>query len=257
MTPFIQSIRPLIAGFIAAAAFLASGCASSRTSFLLSEKTPASHRSSVNDVDSTQAQEVTVADASRLAENSSLTQPPTPEIRLVGASDFDTSSSFESLQAIDGAAQVETISSWSLAAIESIALQQNPALLQASASAHKAMGYRNQVGRKPNPIVGYQGAQIADKGTDQHAAFYEQEIVRGDKLRRNERVLNQEIQSQLWEVETQRFRVLTDVRQRFYEALAAQRRMKLANEFEVVAVKGVRVAEARMNAKEGTRPEGV
>ena len=255
MNASIHSIRPLIAGSIAAAAFLASGCASSRTPFLLSKETPASHRSGVSDVDSARAQEVTGADASRFAENSSLTQPPTPEIRLVGASDFDTSSSFESLQAIDGAAQVETISSWSLAAIESIALQQNPALLQASASANKAMGYRNQVGRKPNPIVGYQGAQIADKGTDQHAAFYEQEIVRGDKLRRNERVLNQEIQSQLWEVETQRFRVLTDVRQRFYEALAAQRRMKLANEFEVVAVKGVRVAEARMNAKEGTRPE--
>ena len=195
MNPFIHSIRPLIAGFIAAAAFLAAGCTSSRTSFLLSEKTPASHRSGVSDVASTQAQEVTAADNSRFEENSSSTQLPTAEIRLVGASDIDTSTSLESLPTIAGAAQLETISNWSLAAIESIALQQNPALLQASASANKAMGYRNQVGRKPNPIVGYQGAQIADKGTDQHSAFFEQEIVRGDKLRRNERVLNQEIQS--------------------------------------------------------------
>ncbi len=145
--------------------------------------------------------------------------------------------------------------SWSLAAIESIALQQNPAVLQASASAQKASGFRNQVGRKPNPLIGYQASQLADKGTDQHVAFIEQDIVMGDKLRKNERVLNQEIQSQLWEVETQRFRVLTDIRQRFYEALAAQRRMELAAEFEVVAAKGVRFAEARMTAKEGTRPE--
>ena len=77
----------------------------------------------------------------------------------------------------------------------------------------------------------------------------------GDKLRKNQTVLNQEIQSQLWEVETQRKRVLTDVRQRFYEALAAQRRKKLAIAFEAVAAKGVGFAEARMRAKEGTRPE--
>ena len=145
--------------------------------------------------------------------------------------------------------------SWTLAAIESIALQQNPAVLQASASASKAMGYRNQVGLKPNPTVGYQATQLADRGTDQHVAFIEQDIVLGDKLQKNQRVLSQEIQSQLWEVETQRFRVLTDIRQRFYEALAAQRRMELAAEFEVVAVKGVGFAEARMKAKEGTRPE--
>lgn len=144
---------------------------------------------------------------------------------------------------------------WSLAQLEATALQQNPAILQASASAQKAMGYRNQVGRKPNPIVGYQAGQLADAGTDQHVAFVEQDIVMGDKLRKNQSVLNQEIQSQLWEVETQRIRVLTDVRQRFYEALAAQRRKELAIAFETVAAKGVSFSEARIRAKEGTRPE--
>ncbi len=144
---------------------------------------------------------------------------------------------------------------WSLAQLEATAMQQNPAILQASASAQKAYGYRNQVGLKPNPIIGYQGQQLANSGTDQHLAFIEQDIVMGDKLRKNQLVLNQEIQSQLWEVETQRIRVLTDVRQRFYEALAAQRRKELAIEFEAVAAKGVNFAEARMQAKEGTRPE--
>ncbi len=144
---------------------------------------------------------------------------------------------------------------WSLAQLEAVALQQNPAILQASASAQKAVGYRNQVGRKPNPVIGYQGQQLRDAGTDQHLAFVEQDIVMGDKLRKNQSVLNQEIQSQLWEVETQRIRVLTDVRQRFYEALAAQRRKELALAFEAVASKGVGFAEARLRAKEGTRPE--
>ena len=161
----------------------------------------------------------------------------------------------------EGSVQAEQLvvnnesSGWSLAQLEATALQQNPAILQASSSAQKAYGFRNQVGLKPNPILGYQGAQLADGGTDQHVAFVEQDIVMGDKLRKNQSVLNQEIQSQLWEVETQRIRVLTDVRQRFYEALAAQRRKELAIGFETVATKGVSFSEARVRAKEGTRPE--
>ena len=160
----------------------------------------------------------------------------------------------ESVHSAQFSEAIESVS-WSLAELEATALQQNPAILQASASAQKAVGYRSQVGRKPNPIMGYQGQQLGDAGTDQHLAFVEQDIVMGDKLRKNQNVLNQEIQSQLWEVETQRIRVLTDVRQRFYEALAAQRRTELAIEFETVAAKGVGFAEARMRAKEGTRPE--
>jgi len=161
----------------------------------------------------------------------------------------------------EGSAQAEELAmsnesaGWSLAQLEATALQQNPAILQASSSAQKAYGFRNQVGLKPNPVIGYQGQQLADAGTDQHLAFVEQDIVMGDKLRKNQSVLNQEIQSQLWEVETQRIRVLTDVRQRFYEALAAQRRKELAIGFETVAAKGVSFAEARVRAKEGTRPE--
>lgn len=144
---------------------------------------------------------------------------------------------------------------WTLASLESTALERNPSIRQASSSAFKAMGFRDQVGVKPNPIVGYNGTQLADRGTDQHVAFVEQQVVMGDKLSRNRAVLSQEVQSQLWEVEAQRYRVLTDVRQRYYEALAAQRRMALTQEFQQIAEKGVDVAKARLEAKEGSTPE--
>ena len=49
--------------------------------------------------------------------------------------------------------------------------------------------------------------------------------------------------------------LLSDVRQRFYEDLAAQHRKELAVGFETVVAKGVSFAEARVRAKEGTRPE--
>ncbi|RLS54251.1 MAG: TolC family protein [Planctomycetota bacterium] len=144
---------------------------------------------------------------------------------------------------------------WSIDRFESMALSYNPAIQQATASAHKAMGFRDQVGRKPNPFVGYNATQIADQRTDQHIAFIEQDFVTADKLCKNETVLNQEVQSQLWEVETQRQRVLTDVRVHFYAALAAQRRFELANEFEMVVQKGVTTAQARFDAKEGSRTD--
>jgi outer membrane protein, heavy metal efflux system len=149
----------------------------------------------------------------------------------------------------------EVVTSWTLASLESTALANNPSIRQASSSAHKAIGFRDQVGKKPNPIVGYNGTQLADRGTDQHTVFVEQQVVLGDKLSRNQEVLNQEVQSQLWEVEAQRYRVLTDVRQRYYEALAAQRRLALTKEFHVIAQKGVDVAKARLEAKEGSTPE--
>jgi len=144
---------------------------------------------------------------------------------------------------------------WTLASLEAAAFQNNPAIGQASASANKAMGFRDQVGKKPNPTIGYSGGQLADRGTDQHIAFVEQDIVMGGKLARNRDVLNQEVQSQLWEVEAQRYRVQTDVRQRFYEGLAAQRRLVLATEFQKIAAKGVEIAKARVEAKEGSVPE--
>ncbi|WP_437192844.1 TolC family protein [Planctomicrobium sp. SH527] len=147
------------------------------------------------------------------------------------------------------------VNGMSLETFETIALQNNPAIAQASSSAHKAKGFRNQVGRRPNPVVGYSGQQLADRNTDQHMAFVEQEFVTANKLKLNQSVHDQEIQSQLWEVEAQRQRVLTDVRTRFYQALAAQQRMEIASEFYKVAEEGVRVAEVRLKALEGAVPE--
>lgn len=142
-----------------------------------------------------------------------------------------------------------------LDSLEQLALENNPAIRQASAAAYKAIGTRHQVGRCPNPTIGYSGQQLVDQGTDQHLAFVEQDIVLGHKLQLNQQVLDQDVQSQLWEVEVQRYRVLTDIRLRFYEALAAQRRMELATEFHRVTEQGVRIAEKRKEALEGSQPE--
>ncbi|MEZ6056364.1 MAG: TolC family protein [Planctomycetaceae bacterium] len=170
--------------------------------------------------------------------------PPADEIRLAPVA-----------EPLDGEVVGVVSAGWTLAQLESLALAQHPAIQEASASAHKVAGYHDQVGTRPNPVVGYNATQLADAGTDQHVAFVEQELVMGGKLALNQNVLSQEMQSQLWEVETQRYRVLTDVRQKFYEALAAQRRWEMATEFREIAAKGAEIAQLRVDAKEGSMTE--
>ena len=140
----------------------------------------------------------------------------------------------------------------SLADIEQMALANNPSIAIASAAAVKASELRSQVGIRPNPTLGYFGQQIADRNTDQHGIFIEQEFVRGNKLKLNRDVLAHTASAQRWEMETQRHRVLTDVRVRFYEAVAAQQQLLATRDFQAVALRGVQVALDRQEAEEGT-----
>lgn len=141
---------------------------------------------------------------------------------------------------------------YTLADIEQIALDNNPSIAAARATSGKASGLWNQVGKRPNPTLGYFAQQLADRNTDQHGIFVEQEFVRGNKLKLNQDVLSHTTNAQRWEIETQRQRVLTDVRMRFYEAIAAQQRVDATRKFEQVARRGVEVAIDRQEAEEGT-----
>jgi cobalt-zinc-cadmium efflux system outer membrane protein len=188
----------------------------------------------------------------QIATRVSAASEPVDEITLTSGEQLEHQSEIVTpAQAVGTAANA----SLSLAYLEQLALENNPAIRQASASASKAAGFRDQVGRYANPTIGYSGQQLGDAGTDQHMLTLSQDIITGNKLGLNQHVLNQSVQAQLWEVEAQRQRVLTDVRTSYYEALAAQRRLALATEFQVVAAKGVRVAQSRKDALEGSQPE--
>ncbi len=143
--------------------------------------------------------------------------------------------------------------SLSLQSLEAIALTNNPAIKELAATTQKAAGYRLQVGLKANPFVGYQGQQLADEGTDQHLVFAEQEFVTGDKLQLNRQVQNEALRAQLFELEAQRLRVVTDIRANFYAALALQKQIELIGNFQEVSQKGVKLAELRKQAAEGTQ----
>ncbi len=146
-------------------------------------------------------------------------------------------------------------SGWTLESLRELALANNPAIAQALASVRKAEGIRDQVSLCPNPSIGYTGDQLADKGTDMNGAYISQDIVLGGKLARNNHVLSHAVQLQMHEVDVQRQRISTDVRRIFVDALAAQRRRDLTREFREVAAKGVDLADKRLRAKEGSKPE--
>lgn len=142
---------------------------------------------------------------------------------------------------------------YSLDQIESVALANNPALQAAGLLVQKAAGLRYQVGLAPNPTLGYFGQQIAAQGTDQHGVFVEQEFVRGNKLQLNRDVLSSTQNAQQWSVVVQQYKLLTDIRTGFFEALAAQQQLEVATSLVDLAKRGVQVAEARLGAGEGSQ----
>ena len=155
---------------------------------------------------------------------------------------------------MDGASSFSVMT---LTDFEALALANNPTIEELVATTQKAAGFRTQVSLRANPSIGYQGVQIADAGTDQHAAYISQSIITADKLALNRRVLDEALRAQLLQLEAQKYRIATDIRVKFYDALASQRRVQLIKDFQLVVDKGLELSELRKKAKEGSQLEVV
>ena len=124
-----------------------------------------------------------------------------------------------------------TASPISLADLEQLALANNPTLVMASANVRAARGRQIQGGLWPNPTIGYMAEDIGeDDSAGQHGGFVSQEFVTGGKLRLNRAIGGREVEERQLLFDAQQLRVLNDVRLRFYDALAAQRRANLSEE---------------------------
>ncbi len=145
---------------------------------------------------------------------------------------------------------------YSLVELETMASEFNPTLAQANAVIGKACGIQTQVGKRPNPIVGYFGDEIGDGGTaGRQGAFISQTFVTGDKLRLNELVAEKDVQETTWQYEAQKMRVENDVRTRHYQVLGAQRRIELANELLKIAEDGLEVTRQLFEAKQASKAD--
>jgi cobalt-zinc-cadmium efflux system outer membrane protein len=143
-----------------------------------------------------------------------------------------------------------------LAELEEMAVRCNPTVAQAANRVAAVRGHWVQVGLYPNPRAGYIGAEIGNEGQGgQQGSFVGQEIVTAGKLRLSRNVAEQEIRQAEWVLQSQRQRVLTDVRRSFYDVLVAQRKMELTEQLLRIGEEGVRSTEALVKAKEAARAD--
>src|SRR5581483_5844340 len=135
-----------------------------------------------------------------------------------------------------------------LAALEEMAIANNPTLKQAEAEIRAAQGRKVQAGLYPNPTVGYLGEEIrggASRGGEQ-GFFVQQEIVLGGKLGLSRNVV---------EHDEQKLRVLNNVRLLFYQALAAQQLVELRRNLSKLATDAVETSHQLFNVGQADQPD--
>jgi cobalt-zinc-cadmium efflux system outer membrane protein len=138
-----------------------------------------------------------------------------------------------------------------LQALEQMALANNPAIAQSAARLRALRGKWVQVGLKPNPTVGYLGSEIGNEGAaGQQGGFVGQNFITAQKLQRNRAVVSAEISRAEQDLAAATRRVLTDVRQSYYNALLAQRRVDLAVELVRVASEAAKSSQSLYQAEE-------
>ena len=145
-----------------------------------------------------------------------------------------------------------------LAELEALAVRHNPTLAQAEAAVRAAEGRRRQAGLFPNPIVGYEGEELAFRGAgevSQHGFFVEQTVPLGGKLSKARRVFEREREQAEAVAEGQRLRILNSVRVLYFEALGAQRLVVLRRDLARLAREAVEITRELYNIGQADRPD--
>jgi len=137
--------------------------------------------------------------------------------------------------------------------LEGIAIQNNPTMAAAAARIEAARGRQLQAGLYPNPIVGYHATEIRNLGTaGQQGGFISQRFITGGKRQLDQAIAGKDIDEEHFRFHAQEQRVLSDVRVRFYAALAAQQRLELTQELARLGDNLVEATETLLAGRLGT-----
>jgi cobalt-zinc-cadmium efflux system outer membrane protein len=141
--------------------------------------------------------------------------------------------------------------STTLAALEALAIESSPTLVELQARVDAASGRQIQVGLPPNPRVGFSAQELGNEDADgQYGAYASQEFVRGGKLELNRSAADWAVARTEQELAAQRLRVLTDVRIGFYSVLVTQERIRVAKELHSIALQAVEKARDLIKVEE-------
>ena len=140
---------------------------------------------------------------------------------------------------------------------EDLALANSPTLKQANDLVRRSAAQARQVGLYPNPSVGYEGSEIrgGSFGGGENGAFVQQTIVLGGKLRLRRRAFEEEQHENEAGLSIQRYRLLGDVDQRFYSALAAQELVRVRGELLNIARDATETAHQLANTGQADMPD--
>ncbi len=116
-----------------------------------------------------------------------------------------------------------------LLALEELAKENNPTLIQAAAHVRAEQAKALEAGLYPNPRIGYVGDQIRVAGTagELQGGFIEQEIVTAGKLRLSRQKYEARTKVAELQRDGQALRVLNDVRIHYYRALGRAELVKI------------------------------
>jgi outer membrane protein, heavy metal efflux system len=140
---------------------------------------------------------------------------------------------------------------------QQFALATNPTLPEADALVRQSGAQARQAGLYPNPSVGYQGEQIRGGvyGGGEQGAFAQQTFVLGGKLGLRRNVYEQQRHADEIAVQEQRYRVVSDVGQSFYSALAAQEVVNVRKKLLSLAMDAVVTARQLANVGQADAPD--
>jgi outer membrane protein, heavy metal efflux system len=140
---------------------------------------------------------------------------------------------------------------------QQFALATNPTLPEADALVRQSGAQARQAGLYPNPSVGYQGEQIRGGvyGGGEQGAFAQQTFVLGGKLGLRRNVYEQQRHADEIAVQEQRYRVVSDVGQSFYSALAAQEVVNVRKKLLSLAMDAVVTAQQLANVGQADAPD--
>ncbi len=131
-----------------------------------------------------------------------------------------------------------------------ISVERHPVLRQATFNIQAAEGRADQAGRYPNPIVSIMGDEMSDRqgaGGIITAPQISQEIVLGGKLGLSRAAAQAELSQTSLSLQSQRYRLLTEVRQAYFDVLLAQHRVQALDQLARLAQQSNVNAEALFN----------
>jgi cobalt-zinc-cadmium efflux system outer membrane protein len=139
-----------------------------------------------------------------------------------------------------------------LADFEHTAQENHPQLAAAWNAVQVAEGKAWQARLYPNPQLGFASPQLAGRES-QYNTFISQDFLTGHKLRLDQAAACQEVEQARLAMVRARFDVLTAVRRKFYETLAAQHRVAVQEELVRLAARSQEIGKALLEGKFGTK----